>query len=478
MTATPGDGEITLTWDTRAEESYDPFLREFDFEGYMIYRSTEPNFRENLLVTDAYGNPVYQRPLAQFDLVNGTRGLHPIPVNGVQFNLGTDSGLRHSYIDRDVVNGQTYYYALVAYDRGLVTRNADGSIPTTPDGQVDGLSPSITTAVINNDLSGNITTDINTAQATPRAPAAGYVAPGVASFESRVRGSGAIDLAIVSPPALEADGRYRLQFTNTDTVWDTDLTPAYELVETSTGTVLEAGTIRPGLNELPLTAGFSLTVQAPAAIEIPDSRVSLSGESGTYVPVVTPGTVTPAVTAARFVPYPYDFEVRFAAPGSAAQTSLSLAFGQQTTALPFEVYNTTLGRRQEVIWIEDDPDLRNGTWDPGDLIVLVDGLTPGTEPLRAGGAWTAGWAFRLLPPTPASPSRPPRLALCCRSARRAHSRTATRSTFSSRRRSSTRSLPRAPSRTCTWSRTPTSPRARSSRPTPIWWAAASDGSTS
>ena len=110
---------MTLSWDDRAEQSYDPFLREFDFEGYMIYRSTEPNFRENLLVTDAYGNPIYQRPLAQYDLVNGIRGLHPVPVNGVQFNLGTDSGLRHSYVDRDVINGQTYYYALVAYDRGL-----------------------------------------------------------------------------------------------------------------------------------------------------------------------------------------------------------------------------------------------------------------------------------------------------------------------------------------------------------------------
>ena len=407
LTATPGDGQVTLTWDTRAEQSYDPFLREFDFEGYMIYRSTEPNFRENLLVTDAYGNPVYQRPLAQFDLVNGTRGLHPIPVNGVQFNLGTDSGLRHSYVDRDVVNGQTYYYALVAYDRGLVTRNDDGSIPTTPDGQVDGLSPSITTAVINNDLSGNVTTDVNTAVATPRAPAAGYVAPGVEAFARDTRGTGAVDLGIVSPAALDAAGRYSLRFTNSDPVWDTGLTPTYELVETASGAVLETGTIRPGLNELPLTAGFSLTVQAPEAVEIPEASVRFTGDSGTYVPIVTPGTVTPAVNPSRYVPYPYDFEVRFAQPGTVAQTSQALAFGQSPVGLPFEVYNVTLDRRQEVILIEDNPDLRNGQWDPGDLVVLVDGLAPGTEPVRAGGAWTAGWAFRLLPPDAGIPLRAP-----------------------------------------------------------------------
>ena len=407
LEATPGDGEITLTWDARAEQSYDPFLREFDFEGYMIYRSTEPNFRENLLVTDAYGNPVYQRPLAQFDLPNGLRGLHPVPVNGVQFNLGTDSGLRHSYVDRDVINGQTYYYALVAYDRGLVTRNADGSFPTTPDGQVDGLSPSITTAVINNDLSGNITTDVNTAAATPRAPAAGYVAPEVASYVADVRGTGAVDLSIIAPAALDATRRYRLQFANPDP-FETNLTPTYELVDTETGTVLEAGTVRPGLNELPLTDGFALTLDAPAAIAIADTAVAFSaGDGGTYVPVVAPGTVSPAVSPARYVPFPSDFEFRWAPAGTFPQASLVLAFGQRAVPLPFEVWNVTLDRRQDVILVEDNPDLRNQAWDPGDLVVLVDGVTPGATPTQAGGNWRAGWAVRLLPPDAGTAPRAP-----------------------------------------------------------------------
>jgi hypothetical protein len=407
LRATPGDGEVTLTWDDRAERSYDPFLREFDFEGYMLYRSTEPNFRENLLVTDAYGNPVYQRPLAQFDLANNTRGLHPVPVNGVQFNLGTDSGLRHSFVDRDVVNGQTYYYALVAYDRGLVTRNADGSFPTTPDGQVDGLSPSLTTAVINNDLSGNVTVDVNTAEVTPRAPAAGYVSPGVATYTEDVRGTGAIDLTIVSPTALLDTGRYRLQFTNPDP-FDTSLTPTYELVDTATGEVRETGTVRPGLNELPLTDGFALGLTAPSQIAIADTAVAFTaGDGGTYIPVVSPATVTPVVPAARLVPFPYDFEVRWAPAGTFADTSLVLAFGQFAVPLPFEVYNTTLGREQAVLLVEDNPDLRNRTWDPGDLVVLVDGVTPGATPTQAGGNWRAGWAFRLLPPDVGVPLRAP-----------------------------------------------------------------------
>src|SRR5690606_9992096 len=83
LEAIAGDGMVTLIWDDLAERSFDPFLREFDFEGYLIYRSTEPNFEENLVVTDAFGNKTFQKPIAQFDLQNGISGLHPVGVNGV-----------------------------------------------------------------------------------------------------------------------------------------------------------------------------------------------------------------------------------------------------------------------------------------------------------------------------------------------------------------------------------------------------------
>ncbi|MEJ2053489.1 MAG: hypothetical protein P8X42_06175, partial [Calditrichaceae bacterium] len=34
------------------------------------------------------------------------------------WNLGDDTGLKHYFIDTNVENGRTYYYALTAYDRG------------------------------------------------------------------------------------------------------------------------------------------------------------------------------------------------------------------------------------------------------------------------------------------------------------------------------------------------------------------------
>ncbi|ARA94156.1 hypothetical protein AWN76_014005 [Rhodothermaceae bacterium RA] len=394
----PGDGQVTLVWDKRAEQSYDPFLREFDFEGYLVYRSTEPNFRERLSITDAYGNVVYQQPLAQFDLKNGIRGLHPVAVNGVQFNLGTDSGLRHSFIDRDVVNGQTYCYAVVAYDRGLVTPNEDGSLPTRPDGQVDGISPSITTATINSDLAGNLVYDQNTACVTPSAPAAGYVPPDLATYDAALTGTGAVDVHILAPTALRSEARYELAFRNED-VWGTDVNPAYTLTDLATNTVLEEGTVPSGLFELPVVDGFAITLDAPGEIAVIDSTVQFTaGDGGTYRPVVTPGTVSAVVSPERFVPFPADYAVHLT--GAPADTSLRLAFGLREMPLPFYVENRTTGERQPVIVVEDVDSLRNGQYDHGDLVVLVAGEAPGLEPQFQGGRWRAGWAFRLVPPDP------------------------------------------------------------------------------
>lgn len=174
LTATPGDGKVTLRWDDHAEKSWDPFLQEYDFEGYQIYRSTEAKFREALTITNAYGDEFYYLPmsldgrLAQFDLVNEYQGLHPVDEEGIKFNIGNNTGLRHVYIDTTVQNGQTYFYAVVSYDHG--------KIDTTESG-IEGLTPMWCTSNIEVDAAGNYVPDINCAIVTPNPYAAGYVAP-------------------------------------------------------------------------------------------------------------------------------------------------------------------------------------------------------------------------------------------------------------------------------------------------------------
>ncbi|HEX7069748.1 MAG TPA: hypothetical protein VF190_03035, partial [Rhodothermales bacterium] len=128
LKAEAGDGFVVLSWDTLALRSFDRFSQTFDFEGFRLYKGTDPLFSDARLVSDFAGIPTFYRPLAQWDLVNGIRGRDAIMNGDAVFNLGEDTGLQFSYIDRNVVNGKTYYYAIVAYDHGF-TPTEDNTDP-------------------------------------------------------------------------------------------------------------------------------------------------------------------------------------------------------------------------------------------------------------------------------------------------------------------------------------------------------------
>jgi hypothetical protein len=396
LTAIPGDRQVTLIWDDGAEKSFDPFLREFDFEGYLVFRSTEPNFEENLVITDAFGNRIFQKPIAQYDLINGLRGPHPVAVNGVQFNLGADTGLKHSFVDTDVANGQTYYYAVVAYDRGLVARNADGSVQTGDDGLVRGLSPSLTTATIKNDVAGNIAADVNTAVATPRAPAAGYVAPTLESQVNQVVGTGSVGIEIASPATIQQVASYELTFVN-GSVWQSDPDVGYRLTNLTTGSVVDEGTVTDGRREIPPLEGFVVDIRNHTSVAVIDSTVRWTGDGGTFTPSVRPASASPSV-ASRAEALPADFAVVFTE--AYADTSLRLAFGMAEIPTRFYISNLTSGKRQPFVLIEDITDTRNGEYDHGELIILVSGETPDSEPEFQGGRWRANWTIRFVPPDP------------------------------------------------------------------------------
>ena len=95
-----------------------------DFQGYKIYRATDPNFNDVRNITDANGLIQGYSTLQQFDKKDDISGYFYPSKNlfqdtkGYTYFLGDNTGLVHSYVDRDVQNGRTYYYALVAYDHG------------------------------------------------------------------------------------------------------------------------------------------------------------------------------------------------------------------------------------------------------------------------------------------------------------------------------------------------------------------------
>ena len=71
------------------------------------------------IITDGYGTPMFKKPIYQCDLIDEYSGFTDFGlVNGTGYNLGTNSGITHIFVDNTVQNGRTYYYAVVAYDFG------------------------------------------------------------------------------------------------------------------------------------------------------------------------------------------------------------------------------------------------------------------------------------------------------------------------------------------------------------------------
>ncbi|MBU1097538.1 MAG: hypothetical protein KKB34_13740 [Bacteroidetes bacterium] len=160
LTAVAGDGQITLYWDEGSEASFDRFLKEYDFEGYKIYKSTHYTFGDAGSITDGLGYERFKKPIAIYDKVDNIFGFFPKDFGtGVLFNLGNETGLVHSYVDNDVTNGVRYYYAVTAYDRGNIEKN---------------IGPSETTIFLNVDQAGNIQLSDNVVAVTPQAPSSGY----------------------------------------------------------------------------------------------------------------------------------------------------------------------------------------------------------------------------------------------------------------------------------------------------------------
>ena len=202
-----GDHQVTLYWDRVAEESIDPVLRVKDFEGYKVYKSTDPNFSDVFTITDATGTARGYKPLVQFDIKDDIKGFFRAPLDlynaaqGFSFYLGEDGGLQHSYVDKEVDNGRRYFYAVVAYDRG---------------DEVAGIFPGENTKQISILSTGEVVTDINTAVVIPNAPKSGYTAPADSLQLTHETGpaGGTVFFNIVDPTALNGH-QYRVEFYDT-----------------------------------------------------------------------------------------------------------------------------------------------------------------------------------------------------------------------------------------------------------------------
>ena len=385
--AIAGDKKVTLYWDSGAELTYDAFYQKYSFEGYRVYRSTEPNFIEDQVITDAFGNATYRTPIAQFDLVDGITGLFPITVNGASFYLGDDSGLQHSFVDTTVVNGQTYYYAVCSYDQGYITTNVNGV--------VQGIPPSECTSIIKVDANGKVTTDVNTAVVTPTAPSAGYISPQISNYTHNGPGSGTASITILDPDSLKNNNVYRINFKDS-TQFHTNPFPYFNIINyTDNDTLVKLTQFNTNTIQTLVIDGISVGLTNDTLISIDVANSGWLKGSSNYL--VEPGFDSrfSAAYAGQRVNFPADFQIQFTAPGKGDTSYPADAFSQPI--ISNIIVSDLTDNIPHVQFIFEDEN-KNGLFDAGDAIFVIAGDSLGGK-VKSNANRHVGWSVSLFQDT-------------------------------------------------------------------------------
>jgi hypothetical protein len=205
LSAVPGDGYVILTWDNIADtKTREPLLQNInDFEGYKLYRSSDKFMSDPQIITDGQGAKKFRAPLFQCDKADSIKGYSTLggDLDGHLVYLGDDTGIQHYFIDTDVQNGRTYYYALVAYDYGIEDL---------------GIAPAENMVDIElNEAENVVRVGQNIQIVVPRQLAAGYVPPEIVidtEHSSEKLTSGQVIPSIINLDEIQQGHTYKLTF--------------------------------------------------------------------------------------------------------------------------------------------------------------------------------------------------------------------------------------------------------------------------
>ena len=334
MTAVPGDNRVTLYWNDLAENSFDAYLEKIGgdghhFEGYRIYRSSDPAFLDAEIITNGSGTRQFKLPIKQFDIVDGIKGYDPVCIEGIHFWMGSDSGIKHSFVDSTAKNGFTYYYAITSYSKGYA---------------VGQIVPAECPIRVSLKADGSVKLGTNVARVKPEAPAGGFVAPKLDNIKL-VSGStsGSVSYNIVDGNKIKDGHVYYITFQDTTKkpknfgYPDTLTTKNYTVTDSTTGIVLiNKNPFFGSAYEQPLIDGFRLSfVNAP--------RVALDVEASPWS--------DPKIVLYQFEKFVYpggisgeerpnDYKIEFGDIGFGTSTQITLA-GKVFPAKPvnFKVFN-------------------------------------------------------------------------------------------------------------------------------------------
>lgn len=365
LSAEAGDRFVRLSWDDVAERDRDPVTHENEFEGYRIYRSTDPNFLDPRVVISGRGtSPVgVGKPIAQFDLPDSIRGYSVQQQDGVAYWLGTDNGVRHTWTDTTVTNGQQYYYAVVAYDRGVNTERFS-------------FYPSENAVTVSRTTRGGTIFPKNVVAALPNPRVPGYERAVVHDVRHVAGpGRGTVDVGTVNSALVPENHLYAITFT----VNDSDSVRAEQYVlrdSTAHTTLFRFGSDLDGQGTGPVGDGL-LPVLATAALPTPDTlRSGWAAGSATNVRVkLAPTDIVGAFAASRNlrrVGYPDSLRIEF---DSVIRDTSIAAAGFPARPVKFRVFaETAEGEKQlDVIFRDSNTGVtRDSTFDgPNEIIDVV-----------------------------------------------------------------------------------------------------------
>lgn len=341
VTAVPLNDKVTLYWDNGAETAP-------DFEGYKIYRSSDPGFNDVFVVTNDRGVPIYSKTTQVFDLDNNVSKLFGLQVDGFRYFLGSNTGLKHWWTDTDVTNGKTYYYAVVAYTRGDVAKRQ---------------FPAENTKSIVVEADGTIITDTNTAVVTPRVETSVFQSSEYSIEHTSGIATGNVEVEVVDRTRLREGGRYQLVFDDTsgnETTYSLfDVTnPANPVPVFQHSNNFSTDEVRNDAD--PIFDGLHTFIFDDELAWDSLSTTWKIGNSNWDIQLLKNSNLgTPELEAV-------DYEVRFGDAG--ADTALFTT----PIPVPFQVWNVTENKRENILVLDQNSD---GAWSPDENIFIVTGNT-------------------------------------------------------------------------------------------------------
>ena len=385
--AESGDTYVRLSWSDVSERGIDPVTRENDFEGYRIYRSTDPEFRDPKVITNARGTGPFGngKPVAQFDLKNEIKGFSHQVIEGVAYDLGTDSGLRHTHLDTLVNNGQEYYYAVCAYDHGSDSL---------------GFYPSENAIAVSRTPRGGVVLPPNVIRVRPEPRVPGFVQAGSSAVRQlQGEGSAEISVEIVDTKQVVNGRTYLLRFAadRVDAVHAT----RYELVDSVTQkAIFGFGTDFTGEGRGPVGAGLLPVVKTPEFAHVDSLASGFRSPAQTNARLrIT--NVDRDSTDIRRPGYPNDFRITF---GDVPLDTTLLSIYGDPTPVKFRIEALTQAgpRKMQLYFLDANADSTLSAAE--DLLIAVTSIPGASSPtvtwLIGIDTTGPGGAAAVIPPKP------------------------------------------------------------------------------